>query len=57
MIRTMRVHRPSPAMVVALVAFSIALGGTGYAAAKLPADSVGAKQLKKDAVSSAEVKD
>jgi len=44
-------------MVVALVAFSIALGGTGYAATKLPADSVGAKQLKKDAVSSAEVKD
>src|SRR5215213_3640604 len=57
MIRTVRVPRPSPAMVVALVAFSIALGGTGYAATKLPADSVGAKQLKKDAVSSAEVKD
>jgi hypothetical protein len=43
-------HRPSPAMVVALLALFIALGGTSYAAVKLPRNSVGAAQLKKGAV-------
>jgi hypothetical protein len=42
---------------VALVALFVALGGTSYAAIKLPAKSVGAKQIKKNAVSSAKVKD
>ncbi len=32
---------PSPAMVVACVALTVALGGTGYAAIKLPRNSVG----------------
>jgi hypothetical protein len=41
---------PSPALVVACLALLVALGGTGYAAFKLPAGSVGAKQLKKGAV-------
>ena len=49
-------HRPSPAMVVAIVALIVALGGTGYAAIKLPANSVGTAQLKKDAVTSLKVK-
>jgi hypothetical protein len=48
--------RPSPAMVVACLALSVALGGTGYAAIKLPKNSVGAKQLKVDAVTSPKVK-
>jgi hypothetical protein len=43
-------HRPSPAMVVACLALAVALGGTSYAAVKLPANSVGTKQLKKNAV-------
>jgi hypothetical protein len=50
-------RRPSPAMVVSLLALFVALGGTGYAALKLPANSVGAKQLKKNAVTGAKVKD
>jgi hypothetical protein len=32
------------------------MGGTGYAAVRLPTGSVGAKQLKKNSVSSAKVK-
>jgi hypothetical protein len=48
---------PRYADVVATMALFLALSGGAYAAAKLPADSVGAKQLKKDAVSSKEVKD
>jgi hypothetical protein len=44
------VRRPSAAMVVACVALAIALGGTGYAAISLPANSVGTKQIKNGAV-------
>jgi hypothetical protein len=47
---------PSPAMVVACLALGIALGGTSYAAIKLPRNSVGTKQLKKNAVTSPKVK-
>ncbi len=46
----LRINRPSPAMVVACTALAISLGGTGYAAIKLPANSVGSRQLKKSAV-------
>ena len=49
-------HRPSPALVVASLALAVALGGTGYAAIVLPANSVGTPQLKKDAVTSVKVK-
>lgn len=48
--------RPSPAMVVACIALSVALGGTSYAAIKLPKNSVGTKQLKKNAVTGVKVK-
>ncbi|MGA0123005.1 MAG: hypothetical protein ACO3KD_08405, partial [Gaiellales bacterium] len=48
---------PSPAMVVALIALFLALGGTGYAVTQLPKNSVGTKQLKRNAVTSAKVKD
>jgi hypothetical protein len=41
---------PSPAMVVACIALAVALGGTSYAAIKLPSNSVGTKQLQKNAV-------
>ena len=43
-------YLPSPAMVVACAALAVALGGTGYAALKLPRNSVGTKQLKNSAV-------
>lgn len=48
---------PSPAMIVAFVALFVALGGTSYAAIKLPANSVGTQQLKKNAVIGTKVKD
>jgi hypothetical protein len=51
-----RLHRPSLAMVVALLALFAALGGGAYAALKLPKNSVGSKQIKANAVNSAKVK-
>ena len=47
---------PSPAMIVAFIALFVALGGTSYAAIKLPANSVGTTQIKKDAVIGSKVK-
>jgi hypothetical protein len=49
--------RPSPALVIACLALFVALGGTGYAAMKLPANSVGSAQIRKNAVTGAKVKD
>jgi hypothetical protein len=48
--------RPSPAMGVALLALFVSIGGVGYAALKLPKNSVGATQIRKNAVTSAKVK-
>ena len=45
-----RFRNPSPAMVVALVALFVGLGGGAYAAVKLPKNSVGSKQIKSKAV-------
>jgi hypothetical protein len=42
---------------IALVALFVALGGTSYAAIKLPANSVGTKQLRANAVTGAKVRD
>jgi hypothetical protein len=47
---------PGPAFVISLVALFVALGGTSYAATRLPKNSVGAKQLKKDAVTAPKIK-
>jgi hypothetical protein len=55
--RELFVRRPSPALVISLVALFVALGGTGYAALKLPKNSVGSSQIKTGAVRSSEVKD
>jgi hypothetical protein len=44
-------------MVVSFLALSVALSGTAYAVGKLPARSVGTKQLKAGAVTSSKVKD
>jgi hypothetical protein len=48
--------RLSSAHVIALIALFVALGGTGYAAVKLPKNSVGASQIKTNGVGSSEVK-
>ncbi|MEA2409760.1 MAG: hypothetical protein QOC77_321 [Thermoleophilaceae bacterium] len=45
------------ANVMATVAVFIALGGGAYAAFKLPTNSVGAKQIKANAVTSSKIKD
>lgn len=52
-----RLRRPSYAEVVATLALFIALGGASYAAIQIPKNSVGTKQLKKNAVTSAKVRD
>ena len=49
-------RRPSPALVISIVALLVAMGGTGYAAFKLPKNSVGSKQIKSNAVTSSKVK-
>jgi hypothetical protein len=51
-----RIGRPSPALVVATIALIVAMGGTGYAAFRLPANSVGTNQLRKDSVNASKIK-
>jgi hypothetical protein len=46
---------PSPSMVVACVALGVAIGGTSYAALRIPARSVGNAQLKSNAVTGSKV--
>lgn len=41
------IHRPSPALAVALLALFMALGGTGYAATQSQPENVSAKAAKK----------
>jgi hypothetical protein len=53
---TLRRLRPSPAMVVACIALLFAMTGAGYAAGMLGPNTVGTKQLKKNAVISTKVK-
>ena len=55
--RRRRLHAPSPAMLVALTALFVALGGTGYAATRLlPPNSVGEHQLRNSAVTSSKIR-
>jgi hypothetical protein len=49
-------YRPSAAMVVAMIALFVAMGGTTYAVKRLPKRSVGPAQLKKDAVRTRNIK-
>ena len=53
--RTLLSRRPGPALVVSIVALVVATSGTGYAALRLPAHSVGTTQLRTGAVHSAEI--
>ena len=48
--------RPSFASVVSVMALFVALGGTSYAAVKLPKNSVGSSQIKTNGVGSSDVK-
>lgn len=48
---------PRHSTIAAYLALFVALGGVGYAAVNLPKDSVRAKQIDKNAVRTAEVKD
>jgi hypothetical protein len=55
-------NRPSPAMVVALIALFVALGGSGYAAVQLNGKvlkngSVAGKKLKRNSVTGKQVKE
>lgn len=52
----MRKHL-TPSLVISCVALFVALGGASYAAVKLPRNSVGNPQLRKDAVTGVKVKD
>lgn len=47
--------RPSPSLVISLIALFVALGGTGYAATQLPKNSVGPRQIKKGAVTTEKI--
>lgn len=53
----LRLLRVRHSTAVAYLALFVALGGTSYAAIKLPGNSVGAKQIRGSAVGSAEVRD
>ena len=54
--RKRRWRLPSPALVIALLALFVALGGTTYAATSLPKNSVGTKQLRNNAVTSKKIR-
>jgi hypothetical protein len=54
---TPRLKRPSFPTVISLLALFIALGGTSYAVIKLPASSVGTRELKHDAVTASKIRD
>ena len=56
MSKQQRFGRPSPALVVSLIALFVALGGTSYAAFSLPKNSVGTAQLKTGAVTGSKLK-
>jgi hypothetical protein len=49
-------HRPSPALVISIIALVMATIGTALAATNLPKNSVGSKQLKKNAVVTNKIK-
>jgi hypothetical protein len=51
-----RLRRPSSALVVSIIALSVALGGTSYAAFTVPNNTVGTEQLKSAAVTTKKIK-
>jgi hypothetical protein len=56
--RTLKgILRPSPALIVAFVALFVAMGGIGYATAKLKPNSVKTKNIKSGAVTTDKIAD
>jgi hypothetical protein len=53
---SLRDHRPSPALTIAILALVVATAGTAYAAARIARGSVHTAQLKANAVTSPKVK-
>lgn len=53
--RKLAIHRPSAAIVVAVIALFVALGGVGWAQFSVPNGSVGTAQLRNNAVTSAKI--
>jgi hypothetical protein len=53
---SMKWLRPSPALLVSVIALIVSLGGTGYAALRLPRNSVGPTQIKRSAVGASELR-
>lgn len=51
----LRIQRPSPALIISILALIVACSGTAYAALSLPKGSVGTQQLRKAAVTSAKL--
>jgi hypothetical protein len=47
--------RPSPSLVIAIIALVVALGGTSYAVTRIPAHSVGSLQIRNGAVTRAKI--
>jgi hypothetical protein len=54
--RYLRARKPSPALVIAVLALIVALGGTAYAGITIRKNSVGTKQLKNGAVTTPKIK-
>lgn len=54
--RSMRPHRPTPSMAVALTALVLAGGGTTYAATQLAPNSVGSAQVRAGAIGTSELR-
>jgi hypothetical protein len=52
----LRSYRPSAAMIVAMIALFVAMGGTGYAVKRLPKASVGSKQIRTKAIRTRHIK-
>jgi hypothetical protein len=52
----LRFRKPSPALVISIIALFVALSGTGYAVSKVPKRSVGPSQLRVDAVRNKNIK-
>jgi hypothetical protein len=51
---SLRIRRPSPALVISVIALIAAVGGSAYAA--IAKNSVGSKQLKRGAVKTSDIK-
>jgi hypothetical protein len=51
-----RNRRPSPALIISIIALITALSGSAYAALKLPKNSVGTKQVRRNAITTAKIR-